>query len=179
MSGVPVLVVGLGHPDRGDDAVGVVVAREVGRVAGPAVEVLEHEDPTDLVLLWEGRDRVVLVDAVSSGGTVAPGTVHVLRTGAGRPPIPSEEWARTGRGGTHAFGLAAAVELARALGRLPADVTVVGVEAGGLEHGAPLTPTVASAIPTAALAVLDVVAADGTGGPGVDHDHDVRGPVSI
>jgi hydrogenase maturation protease len=154
-----VLVVGLGHPDRGDDAVGGVVVREVERVAGPRVEVLEHEDPTDLVLLWEGRDRVVLVDGVCSGGTVAPGTVHVLHTGAGRPPITSEAWARTGRGGTHAFGLAAAVELARAMGRLPDDVTVVGIEVEDLEHGAPLTPMVASAVPDAALAVLDAVPA--------------------
>jgi hydrogenase maturation protease len=159
MSGPPVLVVGLGHPDRGDDAVGGAVAREVGRVAGPGVEVLEQEDPTDLVLLWEGRERVVVVDAVSSGGTVAPGTVHVLRTGAGRAPIAAGEWSRTGRGGTHAFGLAGAVELARALGRLPNDVTVVGVEVSALDQGAPLTPVVASAVPTAALAVLDVLAA--------------------
>jgi hydrogenase maturation protease len=158
MSGARVLVVGLGHPDRGDDAVGGVVAREVARVAGRRVEVLEQEDPTDLVLLWEGWERVVLVDGVSSGGSVAPGTVHVLRTGAGRPPIHSDAWTRTGRGGTHAFGLAAAVELARAMGRLPDDVTVVGIEVEGVEHGAPLTPMVASAVPDAALAVLDSIA---------------------
>ena len=162
MSGARVLVVGLGHPDRGDDAVGGVVAREVARVAGHRVEVLEQEDPTDLVLLWEGWERVVLVDGVASGGSVAPGTVHVLRTGAGRPPIPSDAWTRTGRGGTHAFGLAAAVELARAMGRLPDDVTVVGIEVEGVEHGAPLTPMVASAVPDAALAVLDVIAAPPT-----------------
>jgi hypothetical protein len=36
---------------------------------------------------------------------------------------------------------------------------VVGVEVSGLDQGAPLTPVVASAVPTAALAVLDVLAA--------------------
>ena len=60
--------------------------------------------------------------------------------------------------------MGAAVELARALGRLPADVVVVGVEAAGVEHGAPLTPVVASAVPAAALAVLDAVADVGVGG---------------
>ena len=158
MTGGPVLVVGVGHPDRGDDAVGIAVAREVARVAGAGVEVREQEDPTDLVMLWAGWQRVVLVDAVTSGGGVAPGSVHVLRTGGGRPPIAADDWARTGRGGTHAFGVGAAVELARALGRLPAEVVVVGIEAAGVEHGAPLTPVVASAVPAAALAVLDAVA---------------------
>jgi hydrogenase maturation protease len=150
----PVLVVGLGHPDRGDDAVGPLVAREVARRAGPRVEVVEHEDPTDLALLWTGREVVVVVDAVSSGERVEPGTVHVLRTGAGRPPLGDQGWARTGRVGTHAFGLASAVELSRALERLPDEVTVVGVEAGGFDHGAPLSPHVAAAVPSAVAAVL-------------------------
>jgi hydrogenase maturation protease len=158
-----VLVVGLGHSDRGDDAVGAVVAREVAKVAGPSVEVLEQEDPTDLALVWAGREHVVVVDAMLSGGT--PGTVRLLHTGAGRPPLPTDPWAGAGQGGTHAFGLAAAVELSRALGRLPDDVTVVGVEAEGVEHGAPLSPRVAEAIPAAVAAVLGASTGGGRGRP--------------
>ena len=112
------LVVGLGSADRGDDAVGGHVARAVAALVdpGPCV-VVEHEDPTDLIELWTGHDRVVVVDATWSGGP--PGTLHLIETGAGRDPLPEAAWARTGRGGTHAFGLAAAVELARVLRRLP------------------------------------------------------------
>lgn len=157
MTGAPVLVVGLGHPDRGDDAVGLVVAREVAEVVDAGMDVVEHEDPTDLPLLWAGRERVVVVDAVSSGRGVAPGTLHVLRTGAGREPITDEAWSGTGRGGTHAFGLAAAVELARALGRLPEEVTVVGIEACSFDHGSPLLPAVGAAVPAAVAAVLRAV----------------------
>lgn len=152
----PALVVGLGSPDRGDDAVGGHVARAVAALADPRLVVLQHEDPTDLVELWTGRDAVVVVDATRSGA--APGTLRVLATGAELPPLPEDAWARTGRGGTHAFGLASAVELARALRRLPDRVTVVGVEAAAFEPGAPLSPAVAAAVPAAVAAVLDAVA---------------------
>ncbi|HET7761634.1 MAG TPA: hydrogenase maturation protease [Phycicoccus sp.] len=154
MSAAPVLVVGLGSPDRGDDAVGMHVARAVAARGDPRVEVLEHEDPTDLVELWTGRGRVVVVDAVCSGAGAVPGDVRVLETGAGLDPLPEDAWAGTGRGGTHAFGLATAVELARALHRLPERVTVVGVEAARFEHGAGLSPAVAAAVPGAVDTVL-------------------------
>lgn len=152
----PTLVVGLGSADRGDDAVGGHVARAVAALADPRMVVVEHEDPTDLIELWTGHDHVVVVDAVCSGA--APGTLRRLETGAQRSPLAEAAWVRTGRGGTHAFGLAAAVELARVLRRLPAYVTVVGVEAATVEPGAPLSPAVAAAVPGAVAAVLDAVA---------------------
>jgi hydrogenase maturation protease len=149
------LVVGLGSPDRGDDAVGGEVARAVAALALPQVEVVEHEDPTDLIELWSGRDPVVVIDAVCSDA--APGTLHILETGDGRDPLAPSAWARTGRGGTHAFGLAAAIDLARVLRRLPRRLVLVGVEAEGFEHGAPLSPAVAAGVPSAVRAVVERV----------------------
>jgi hydrogenase maturation protease len=152
------LVVGLGSLDRGDDAVGPVVARRVAELAPLGVRVLVHEDPTDLVESMTGASGVVVVDAVWSPGT-APGELLVLEAGEGAGPLPEDAWARTGRGGTHAFGLAAAVELARALRRLPHRVVLVGVAAGGFDHGAPLSPGVAGAVGAALDAVLRIVRA--------------------
>ena len=146
------LVIGLGSPDRGDDAVGPLVARAISAAALPGVEVLEQEDPTALVELCSGRDLVVVVDAVRSGAE--PGSVVVLEVGAGAEPMSESSWRDTGRGGTHAFGLGAAVELARALGRLPDRMVVVGVAAESFEHGDPLSPAVADAVETATEAVL-------------------------
>ena len=60
---------------------------------------------------WEGAETVWLVDAVSSGAQA--GAVH--RVDASEEELP----ARLFRASTHHFGLAEAVELARALGRLP------------------------------------------------------------
>ncbi|HLN79026.1 MAG TPA: hydrogenase maturation protease [Nocardioidaceae bacterium] len=153
-SGAP-LVVGLGTPDRGDDAVGPLVARAVAAEGVPGVEVVEQEDPTALVELCSGRDLVVVVDAVRSGAE--PGSVVVLEVGAGSGPMSEAAWRGTGRGGTHAFGLGPAVELARALGRLPERVVVVGVEAESFEPGEPLSPAVADALQDAADTVRRTV----------------------
>ena len=163
MRALTALVVGLGTPDRGDDAVGTAVARAVAALALPQVEVVEHEDPTDLIELWSGRDPVVVIDAVRSGA--APGTLHILETGAGRAPLAGSAWARTGRGGTHAFGLAAAIELARVLRRLPRHLVLVGVEAEAFEHGALLSPAVAAGVPAAVRAVVDAVHIGSDGAP--------------
>jgi hydrogenase maturation protease len=140
------LVIGLGSPDRGDDAVGGLVARAVAAQL-PAVAVVDHEDPTALLDLWAGHTPVVVVDAVCSG---APGgTLHQLEAGPAAGPLSAQAWARSGHGGTHAIGLAEVVELARALGRLPERLVGVGVAAERFDHGAPLTPAVAAAVPTA------------------------------
>ena len=127
----------LGHPDRGDDAVGPLVAERL-RKAG--VALLDcNEEPTRLIDAWAGFELVVIVDAVRSGA--APGTVH--RFEAGERPLPPE----LGLASTHAFSVADALELARALGRAPARVVVLGIEGASFELGDPLTPAVEAAVP--------------------------------
>jgi len=149
------LVVGLGAPDRGDDAVGLAVARSVGVLGLSGVQVTEHEDPTGLIDLWADRDVTVVIDAVVSGQP--PGTVHVVETGSDAAALPESAWAGEGRGGTHAFGIAAAVELARALGRLPRRLVIVGVEAAGFDYRTALSVPVAAAVPDAVAQVLAVL----------------------
>jgi hydrogenase maturation protease len=145
------LVVGLGSVDRGDDAIGPTVAGSVAGLGLAGVRVVVHEDPTALIDLWAGHDLVVVVDAVRSGAPA--GSLHRLETGADAPALPRSAWAGSGRGGTHAFGLAAAVELARALRRLPQRLVLVGVEAGRFDHGEPLTAPVARSVGTATARV--------------------------
>jgi hydrogenase maturation protease len=148
------LVIGLGSPDRGDDAVGSAVARAVAARL-PEVAVADHEDPTSLLDLWAGHSPVVVVDAVRSGART--GTVHWLELGPATPPVTAQAWGTSGHGSTHAVGLAEMVEIGRALGRLPARLVVVGIEAECFDHGAPLTPQVAAAVPIAAARVCDVL----------------------
>jgi hydrogenase maturation protease len=161
-----VLVVGLGSPDRGDDAVGAhvtaVVARAVAERGLVGVHVVEHEDPTALIDLLDPAgpasawDAVIVVDAVRSGA--GPGTVTILDVGTDGQGVDSlGTHLDPGPAGTHGFGLAGAIELARALDRLPRRVLVVGVEAVGFDHGAPLSGPVSAAIPRAADAVLTAV----------------------
>ena len=153
------LVVGLGSPDRGDDAVGHAVARRVATLRRTGIQVVEREDPTSLIELWDGRDLAVVVDAVCSNGV--PGTLVIMESGVGGAPLTEDAWTRTGRGGTHAFGLAAAVELSRALHRLPQRLVLIGIEAGGLDHGEPLSAPVSAALELAVEAVIGILVQPG------------------
>ncbi|NYI42678.1 hydrogenase maturation protease [Demequina lutea] len=155
----PAMVIGLGSPDRGDDAVGAAVAERVRGVVGDGVEVLTREDPTALVHAWHGRHVVVLVDSMISGG-VAAGTVTVRRAGTHDAPLPTYAFAAAGRGGSHAFGVAGAVELSRTLGTLPEHVAIVGIESTTFEHG-PMSPKVEASIDDAVAAVCAELASAG------------------
>jgi len=152
------MVIGLGSPDRGDDAVGAAVAERVRAVVGDGVQVVAWEDPTALVHAWDGRRVVVLVDAMISG--VAAGTVSVRRAGTHDAPLPTHAFAAAGRGGSHAFGVAGAVELSRTLGTLPEHVAIVGIEAATFTHG-PMSPQVMASIDGAVAAVCAELASAG------------------
>jgi len=140
------LLIGLGNPDRGDDGVGFQIVRRVA-AARLGIRVLELDDPSEALEAWDPADTVVVADAVSSGGQ--PGDIHVLDAVARK--LPTGSWAA---GGTHALGLAAVVELGRALGRLPRRLVVVGVESERFDHGDPMSDAVAAAVPAAVIAVL-------------------------
>ncbi len=124
-------VIGLGNEWRGDDGVGIEVARRVGG------QVLDGE-PIGLVEAFDGEDEVLLVDAVSTGAS--PGTLFVFE--ASSEPLPTPIF---GTSSTHALGLAEALELARTLGRLPRKVVVYGVEGESFGFGKGLSSAVAAA----------------------------------
>ncbi|WP_082097522.1 hydrogenase maturation protease [Demequina silvatica] len=156
MSGGRVLVVGLGSPDRGDDAVGAAVAERLAVFGWDGVDVVAREDPTQLVQLWEGHGAALVIDAVMSGRP--PGTLHIREVGDSGEPLPTSAFAAAGRGGSHAFGLAGAVELARTLGTLPTHVTVVGVEAKTFDFG-PMSPEIQEGLDAAvATAAAELIA---------------------
>jgi hydrogenase maturation protease len=141
-----VVVVGVGNSYRGDDGAGLAVAERVrGRVEGVEVVTCEQE-ASRVIDAIEGRDAAVLVDASSSGA--APGTIH--RFDASIEPVP----ARSFRSSTHAFGVGEAIELARALGKLPGTVVVYGIEGEEFSAGEGLSAAVAAAVESAADAVM-------------------------
>ena len=144
------MVVGLGNADMGDDAVGLDVARRVLELSPSGVDVVATDDPASLLDLWADVDDVVVVDAIVSHRD--PGTV--VRLDVGATGLPGHGWSA---GGTHALGLGAAVELSRALGRLPARLVLVGVEVGSAAPGSALTAGVSAAVDTAARTALAVL----------------------
>jgi hydrogenase maturation protease len=152
------LLVGLGNELRGDDAAGPLVARAAAPRTPPGAEVIEHQgEPIDLLDLWEGAELVLVADAVVSGA--APGVVQ--RFDAAAAPLPAAFAAPS----THALGLHEAVELARALGRLPERLVVFAVEGEDFANGSTPGEAVLAAVgrvADAALAELGAAGGDGT-----------------
>jgi hydrogenase maturation protease len=130
------VILGCGNPDRCDDAAGVLVARRLRELGIEA-----HEYCGEMLGLIEELSRspeVDIVDAVVSGA--APGTIHTCDARA--HPLP-RDWFHCS---THSLGVADAVELARALGRLPPNLILYGIEAARFDGGESLSPDVADAI---------------------------------
>lgn len=148
------LVVGIGNSQRGDDAAGLLVAREVSGRLPDGWRVLELEgEGTSLLEAWAGEDRAIVVDAMRSGQPV--GTIR--RFDAHREPLPSEAF----RVSSHLFGLAEAIELGRVLDLLPRRLTVIGVECGDCAMGSEPGPEMRAAIHRCVEAVLEEIGRQG------------------
>lgn len=139
------LVIGVGNRDRGDDAVGPVVCDllDAARAPGIATIVLEGS-VVDLPLRWDTDDHVIVVDAAAPAGR--PGRITEVDARADHLSAP-------GSLSTHSVDVGAAVELARALGRLPATLSIVGVEGTSFGFGDGLHPAVADAASRAAAMI--------------------------
>lgn len=123
-------VIGIGARHRGDDAAGLMVADGLG--------AFHHDgEPASLIEAWNGVDEVVLVDAIRSGRSVG----EVVEFDAIAEPLPLGVCRST-----HALGLASAIELARALERLPRRLRVIGIEGAEFGFGADPSPEVVSAV---------------------------------
>jgi hydrogenase maturation protease len=141
------VVIGVGNPLRGDDGVGLAVAAALEERVPPGVSVIPCEqEPSRMLDAWDGAQGAIVIDAAASGDE--PGRIR--RFDASETPVPAGVF----RSSTHAFGVGDAIELARALGRLPRRVLVYGVEGGRFEAGAPLTAHVDEAVESVAAAVL-------------------------
>jgi hydrogenase maturation protease len=144
VSGLVVAVVG--NRLRGDDAAGPLVADALLDLDLPIRVVQADTNPLTVLDAWCSDDTVYLVDAVVAGAP--PGTIHEFAPHRGT--LPPE---RPG-GSTHGFGLAAVVELARVLDRLPRTLVILGIEGEGFEAGAQPHP----AVRRAAVIVADRIA---------------------
>jgi hydrogenase maturation protease len=148
MSDSRYVVVGVGNAFRSDDAAGLEVASRLQGEVPAGVSVIScPQEPSRLFDAFAGAAAAVLVDACSSGAE--PGTLH--RFDAAAAAIP----ARVLRSSTHAFGVGETIELARALGKLPATVIVYGVEGEEFAAGEGLSPRVEAAVARAAASVLE------------------------
>ncbi|HEY0283640.1 MAG TPA: hydrogenase maturation protease [Rhizomicrobium sp.] len=132
-----IIVLGIGNIERGDDGAGRAVVRLL-RYMLSGVEIAEQDgEAASLLDKLDGASTAYLVDACVSNAP--PGTIH--RIDAHLAPLPQASSDLS----THGFGLAAAIELGRALGRLPPRTIVYAIEAESFASGAPLSEAVATA----------------------------------
>ena len=133
------VVIGVGIAERGDDGAGRAVVQRLSGTLPGDVEIVECEGETTVLLARiEGASAVFVVDACVSGAP--PGTIR--RFDATEAPLPDLGASVS----THDLGLAAAIELARALGELPPRCIVYTIEGCSFEAGAPLSPPVRRAV---------------------------------
>ena len=128
------LVIGIGNPDRGDDAAGLEVARRLRSTESSQLV----NGSFDLMDIWAEADEVIVVDAARSGAP--PGTIHSIM--ADKEPVPVGLLGTS----THSVGVAETVELARSLGRLPSRLLIYGIEAAEVGLGEGLSAEVERAV---------------------------------
>jgi hydrogenase maturation protease len=149
---VRIVVVGIGHSLRGDDAAGLEAVRAWQRdhadtARSPTLHVRLVESPgMELAEVFDGADAALLVDAVQSGAEA--GTLHRVSEADISPLIGCF-------GSMHGWGLPEALRLARSLGFRPGNqhVRLLGIEASEMALGAPPSLAVRNAIPAASDAI--------------------------
>lgn len=129
------LVACLGNELRGDDAAGLLVARELRASLPAGVDLEEHSG--DVVMLGESMARhaeVVVIDAVVA--PVASGSVLELD--------PKDAAAARVRSSSHGLGVLEALAIARALGAEP-HVRLIGIVGSQFALGSKPTAAVVTA----------------------------------
>jgi hydrogenase maturation protease len=137
-------IIGTGSP-FGDDRFGWEAAEALRRssvirqVPAGRIEISILDRPGAMLpLRWRQADIVILLDAVRSGTT--PGTRH---------RIDACDLSGTGAlCSSHGFGVASAIGLAQALGNMPSQLLLRGMEADYSWAGFSLSPAVTAALPS-------------------------------
>lgn len=150
MTQLRTLIVGIGNRYRSDDAFGCIVADALAKQVPQGVTCSKHDgEPAGLIECWQGVENVILIDAVSSGAK----TGQVFWFDLARQALPEDFNLYS----THAFGVPQAVELARALGKLPPGIWFIGGEGENFDAGEELSPALLKAKETVISEVMDLL----------------------
>ena len=134
-----VALIGIGNVHRRDDGIGPAVVGHVAATNPDGVRIVTcAAELTAILDAWDGCLLAVLVDAAVGlpAGSVRQCSLAELDETV--TPVSS-----------HDLSLRQTYELARALGRAPGRVVVVGVGVADTGNGAGLSPEVRSALPEA------------------------------
>lgn len=150
------LIAGFGNVLRGDDGFGVEVIRRLEEAMSPTDDVELMDVGTGGIRLAQELlttyDRLIIVDAMSRGGT--PGSVYVRELESVEPVTEVD---------LHFATPARALSVAQALGALPHRVFMVGCEPAEVDElTTELSPVVSDAVDVAVREILRLVDAEST-----------------
>lgn len=145
------LVLALGNTLRGDDGVATAVLQAI--LAHPTlpekIDLVDGGTPgLETALLLEGYVRAIIIDAADMG--LAAGAWRRFLPGNGR--LPARDAHLTGT--MHTAGLAEALALGDALGILPSEVIVYGIQPADIGWQEGLSAAVQTAVPQVAAVIL-------------------------
>ncbi len=133
------VLVGVGNEFGTDDALGVLVAREIRRRFPKGVKVVEaNGEGASLMDAWRGADEVIIVDAMAGP---EPGEIHRIDASVSSVPKNLSLFS------SHSFGVADAIEMARELHQLPTVTIVYGIEGEAFDPGVGLSDSVLKSLP--------------------------------
>ncbi|MHB9075435.1 MAG: hydrogenase maturation protease [Desulfobaccales bacterium] len=144
-------VIGVGNAWRGDDAAGLMVAQRLRQEDFPSVEIAENPGTGGSILeAWKNAARVIVVDAVVSGGF--PGAIYRFNA-----HDPAASFPVASSASSHGWGVAEAVALSRLFQELPPVLIIYGIEGEDFTLGNGLSPAVAAAIPETARRIAQEI----------------------
>ena len=136
------LVLGIGNPLRSDDGIGIHVIEALkAEDLREGVDIKEGISGLDVLDAIAGYDRIVIIDAIKSGGE--PGIIYKLSVG----DLHTQEMLHTFS--THDVDIPTMLQLGRDLypGKIPEDIVIIAIEAEDIEtFSETCTPRVEKAI---------------------------------
>ncbi|MCP4965480.1 MAG: hydrogenase maturation protease [bacterium] len=140
------VVIGVGNRWRRDDAAGLEVIDALRERVDDSVSLVESDgEPTRLLDAFELAPKVIMVDAVVTGGE--PGNVHRFTD------MDLPDGMGIGQS-SHLVQLYETIALGKLLDKLPNGLVLIGIEAIDFNNGEGVTDAVAAGVTAAVETVL-------------------------
>jgi hydrogenase maturation protease len=144
-----VIIYGIGNQYRSDDAIGLIIARQLKAKNLAGVQVKEVQNDSLLSMAaWNKRQKVILIDAASSGSK--PGSV--FRFDLKKQKIPAGKF----RFSTHHISVQDAVRLAYELHYFPEELRLFAIEGKSFDSGTTISTELITASETVQSEVINL-----------------------
>lgn len=143
-----IIIVGIGNPYRGDDAVGWAVVDGLREKLRSGIELVKQRgDIAELIDLFSRHKSVYLVDACSSSELAG----SWQRIDVHQQPIPKENPQTS----THGFSISQAISLAKNLDQLPNKLILYAINGDNYSISDALSSSVARSVDGVINAILN------------------------